>query len=167
VTVSSLAHRSGRLPMDDLNWERRPYSKAGAYGQSKLANIVFSLELERRLRKAGSRAVSVAAHPGYSATSIFYGGDSKRPSIFRRIWNVLAGLGEALLAQSSEQGALPTLYAAGAADVCGGEYFGPDGFVEFRGYPRRVKTSVAAADPQLGAQLWAASERMTGIRYLS
>ena len=167
VTLSSVAHRNGRLPLDDLNWEREPYSKPGAYGRSKLANLLFVLELQRRLQRSGIDAISVAAHPGYAATNIVYGGSEAPPSLRRKLWNLMARVGNVLLAQPAQMGALPTLYAATAADVKGGEYLGPRGLLEFRGYPARVRPSRLAQDERLAAGLWARSEQMTGVRFLS
>jgi NAD(P)-dependent dehydrogenase (short-subunit alcohol dehydrogenase family) len=169
VTVTSLSERVGRLPLDDLNWEKSRYSKRGAYARSKLANLVFTLELDRRLRQAGLGTLSVAAHPGYSATNIVYGGGQGgqgNKSLMRSAWNLMARLGNALLAQPAERGALPQLYAATMPDVHSGDYIGPDGFIEFRGWPTRVQPSRRAQDPQLGAGLWARAEAMTGVRYL-
>lgn len=166
VTLASLAHRRGRLPLDDLHWERRRYDKAGAYGQSKLANLMFALELDRRFRRTGIAALSTAAHPGYSATNVVYARDA-RPSISRSLWHAMARAGNAILAQPAAMGALPTLYAATAADARGGEYFGPGGFVEFRGPPVRVQPARQARDEALAADLWRRSEQMTGVRYLS
>lgn len=166
VSLASLAHRRGELPLDDLHWERRSYSRAGAYGQSKLANLSFALELDRRLRRENLDVLSVAAHPGYAATNIVFG-SNLRLSIWRRAWNAMAAAGNVLLAQPAAAGALPSLYAATAPDVRGGEYFGPDGFIEFRGSPRRVQCMPTARDPEVAAHLWAASEQMTGVRFLS
>jgi NAD(P)-dependent dehydrogenase (short-subunit alcohol dehydrogenase family) len=167
VTVTSLSERIGNLPLNDLNWERARYSKRAAYARSKLANLVFSLELDRRLRKAGATAISVAAHPGYAATNIVYGGGQGGQGFRRRIWNLMARMGNALLAQPAERGALPSLYAATATDVQGGEYIGPDALFEFRGWPTRVKPSRQAQDKKLAAGLWAKSEELTGLPFLS
>jgi NAD(P)-dependent dehydrogenase (short-subunit alcohol dehydrogenase family) len=165
VTLSSIAHRNGQMVLDDLNWERARYSKPGAYARSKLANLLFALELDRRFKKAGIDAISVAAHPGYSATNIVYGGSGAPPSLWRRIWNAMARVGNWLLAQPATMGALPTLYAATAQDVKGGEYFGPHGPLEFRGHPVRVRPSALALDERLAADLWARSEQMTDVRF--
>ena len=127
VTLSSVAHRRGLMALDDLQWERSRYSKPGAYARSKLANLLFALELDRRVKGAGIDLISVAAHPGYSATNIVFGGSAAKQTLFRRIWNAMAAMGNALLAQPASMGALPTLYAATAAEVKGGEYFGPLG----------------------------------------
>ena len=166
VTVTSLSERVGRLPLDDLNWEQSRYSKRGAYARSKLANLVFALELDRRLRKAGIDALSVAAHPGYSATNIVYGGSQGGQSVMRGLWDVMAKIGNAMLAQPANRGALPSLYAATAPGVNSGDYIGPDGFIEFRGWPTRVQPSRQAQDEQLAAGLWARSEELTGVRFL-
>lgn len=166
VTVTSLSERVGKLPLDDLNWEKSGYSRRGAYARSKLANLVFALELGRRLRKAGSNTISVAAHPGYSATNIVYGGVDAQRSILRSIWNLMARVGNTILAQPADRGALPSLYAATAANVKSGDYIGPDGLIEFSGYPKRVKPSRQAQDETLAAGLWEQSQRLTGIAFL-
>jgi NAD(P)-dependent dehydrogenase (short-subunit alcohol dehydrogenase family) len=166
VTVSSVAHKSGRLALDDLHWERRKYSRGGAYGQSKLANLMFMLELDRRLRRAGIDVLSVAAHPGYAATNIVFGGSAATPSPLRRIWNRLAAIGNLMLAQPAALGALPTLYAATAPGMSGGEYVGPHGPLEFRGYPVVVRPARHALDEGAAKRLWALSEEMTGVRLL-
>ncbi len=166
VTLSSVAHRSGRLPLEDPHWERRAYSRSGAYRQSKLANLLFALELERRLRRANIDTISVAAHPGYAATNIVFGGVAAPRSPMRSLWNQMASLGNTLLAQPASQGALPTLHAATAPDIKGGDYIGPDGFIEFKGYPTRVKPCALALDEPLAAGLWSKSEEMTGVRFL-
>lgn len=161
VVVSSLAHRSGPHRLHDPNWERSRYSPAAAYGWSKLANLMFALELDRRLRKAGIEAKAVAAHPGYTATNIGFGDFTAPTSLKGRVMQ----LGNRLLAQSAARGALPTLYAATATDVQGGEYIGPDGPLEFRGHPVRVRPNRHAADLDAAARLWALSEQLTGLRY--
>ena len=163
ITVTSVTSRKGRLPMDDLNWERRRYDKAAAYAQAKLANLSFALELEKRLRKAGKNAISLAVHPGYAATNVVFARDAQM-TLGRRIWVPMASLGNKLIAQPAERGAWPTLYAAAMPDVEGGQYFGPDGLLEFRGYPVPVFINPLAIE--CGAELWNASEQMTGVRYL-
>jgi len=163
VTVASVAHRATKgLDLDDLNWERRPYSPADAYGKSKLANLMFHFELQRRLEKSGSPLLAVAAHPGYSATNIGFGLKDKTPLLKRWAMNI----GNSLFAQSAAQGALPTLFAATVADIASGDYIGPDGFIEFMGHPKRVGCRPEARDPALGARLWQISEELTGLRYL-
>ena len=157
VTVSSAAHRMGHIVLDDLNWDRRHYWAWPAYGQSKLANLLFTLELERRLAAAGSAVRAVAAHPGYAATNLQ--SHSGNP-----ITSALMAVANRVVAQSDEQGALPTLYAA-TQDVPGSSYVGPDGFQETRGHPTLVTRSAAAADPALAAALWDASEALTGTTF--
>jgi NAD(P)-dependent dehydrogenase (short-subunit alcohol dehydrogenase family) len=156
VTVSSGLHRRGEIVLDDLNWERRRYSPYGAYGQSKLANLLFTLELQRRLEADGSPVRAVAAHPGYAATNLQGNQGPLR--------NGLMAVANRLLAQSDAQGALPTLHAA-VADLPGGSYVGPDRFAEMRGHPTLVGRSPAASDPVLAGLLWDASEELTGIGY--
>jgi len=163
VTVSSLAHHLGRIRLDDLNWERG-YSKWPAYAQSKLANLMFALELGRRLQKAGSTTLSLAAHPGYAATNLQFAGPAMENSALGRLG---MQLGNALLSQPAEAGAWPTLRAATAADARNGEFYGPRGFQQLRGAPGRCRYNPRAADESVAAQLWSLSERLTDVRYLS
>ncbi|MGJ8670605.1 MAG: oxidoreductase [Oceanococcus sp.] len=164
VSLASVAHKQGQLPLDDLNFENRSYSKPAAYAQSKLANISFALELDRRLKAAGSKVISVSSHPGYAATNVFYARDAQT-SPLRAIWNAMAGFG-AWFAQSSLQGSLPSLYAASMPDVQGGDYYGPHGLLEFWGYPVKVKPTARAQDAALGKGLWEKSVEMTGVNFL-
>jgi len=161
VTVSSTAHKPGRIDFDDLMGERS-YRKWSAYNQSKLANLLFAYELQRRLDAAGLPTLSVAAHPGYAATNLQQVGPRMEGS---RLGALLMSLGNTLLAQSDEMGALPQLYAATAPDVHGGEYFGPDGIAEGRGHPKRVDSTKASKDVEAAARLWSVSEQLTGVRY--
>ena len=157
VTVSSMAHRSGRIDFDDLNWERKPYSGWRAYGQSKLANLLFTSELQRRLTAAGSTVLATAAHPGYAATNLqFHSG--------RRVFDLLSSVGNRLLAQDEDGGALPTLYAA-LEDIPGDSYAGPGGFMEQRGAAKLVGRSAAAKDADVARRLWDVSEELTGTRF--
>ncbi len=157
VTVSSGAHRMGSVDLDDLNWDRRPYSAWRAYGQSKLANLLFTAELQRRLTDAGSAVLATAAHPGYAATNLqFHSG--------RRVLDLLSVVGNRVIAQDEQAGALPTLYAA-VADVPGNSYAGPDGRLEMRGKPKLVGRSKAARDADVARRLWDASEELTGVRF--
>lgn len=156
VTVSSIEHKGGHIDFDDLQQERS-YSPRGAYQRSKLANAVFAIELDRRLRGAGSAAISVFAHPGYSATNLHRSGP--RPI------RMLLEVGNVVVAQSRERGALPILYAATAAGVEGGDYYGPDGLAELRGYPKLVNAIPDAYDPLLAQRLWQVSEELTGVHY--
>ncbi len=164
ISVASVAHKNGKLPLDDLNWRNRPYSMAGAYAQAKLANLVFALELDRRLRGTDDNLLSVAAHPGYAATNVFYARDAKM-SLARQAWNAMSKVG-ALMAQSAAKGALPSLYAASATDVIGGQYYGPQGPLEFWGAPGLAQPSARAKDQALGAGLWQQSIEMTGVDWL-
>lgn len=161
VTVGSSAHRIGRIAFDDLQSERsyRPWK---AYGQSKLANLLYSFELQRRLRRRGTELISVAAHPGYAATQLQARGPGERKAA---VMTRLVAIGNRLLAQSAAMGALPILYAATAPAVIGGDYFGPDRWLEMRGFPRRVGTTARARDEHTARRLWTVSERLTGVRY--
>jgi NAD(P)-dependent dehydrogenase (short-subunit alcohol dehydrogenase family) len=124
VTTSSVAHRTGRMRWDDLQWERGRYSRWAAYGQSKLANLLFAFELDRRAGRAGTALCSVAAHPGYADTHLQRVGPELEGN---RVKEAFFALGNLLIAQSDAQGALPQLCAATMPDVAGGEYWGPDG----------------------------------------
>jgi NAD(P)-dependent dehydrogenase (short-subunit alcohol dehydrogenase family) len=157
VTLSSIAHRTGRINFEDLQSERR-YNRWRAYGQSKLADLMCALELDRRLRAAGSTVKSLAAHPGYAATNLQ---SAAVPTPDRLVMVVT----NALLAQSAENGALPPLYAATAPGLEGGMYIGPDGIGELRGHPRVVTPNRAARDEQVAARLWTRSEELTGVHF--
>ncbi len=157
VTVSSTAHRVGRIDFDDLNWERRPYRAWRAYGQSKLANLLFTAELQRRLSAVGSPVLATAAHPGYAATNLqFHSG--------RRLLDLISMAGNRLLAQDEDGGALPTLYAA-VAEIPGNSFAGPGGFMEQRGAAKLVGRSRAAQDADCARRLWDVSEELTGVRF--
>jgi NAD(P)-dependent dehydrogenase (short-subunit alcohol dehydrogenase family) len=157
VTVASTMHRAGHIDLADLNWQRRPYSATGAYGQSKLANLLFTLELQRRLTDGGSRVRALAAHPGWAATNLQ--GRSGNWLTDRAM-----KVGNALLAQSDEQGALPSL-AAATLDLPGGSYVGPSGWNEMRGAPTLVGRTASASDPELARRLWEASAELTGADF--
>ncbi len=156
VTVSSVAHKTGRIDFEDLQGERQ-YRRWRAYGQSKLANLLFALELDRRLRAAGSRARSLAAHPGYAATNI-QSAASRRLRAFMAVINPV-------FAQRAEMGALPLLYAATEPGLEGGTYVGPDGWFEQRGHPKPVSPSRDARDEEVARRLWEVSEELTGVRF--
>jgi NAD(P)-dependent dehydrogenase (short-subunit alcohol dehydrogenase family) len=161
VSVSSSAHRLGSIRLDDLNWERG-YRKWLAYGQSKLANLLFTFELQRRLEAGGIDVISVACHPGYAATNLqFVGPQMSGSSLMDSLW----AWGNRLLAQDAAHGALPTLYAATAPEVRGGDYIGPNGIGELRGCPTKVRPSARARDAEVARQLWALSEKLTGVSY--
>ena len=162
VTTSSVAHRTGRVRWDDLQWERGRYSRWAAYGQSKLANLLFAFELDRRAGRAGTALCSVAAHPGYAATHLQEVGPRLEGNRVKQAFFALANL---VVAQSDTQGALPQLYAATMPDVRGGEYWGPDGPGEVRGNPTRVGASRAATDEACAARLWDLSQELTGTTF--
>ncbi len=157
VTVSSNNHKAGHIRFDDLQGEHR-YSRWGAYAQSKLANLLFAFELDRRLKAGGWRLISVAAHPGYSATNLQLSGPPLQERLVMRLTN-------RLFAQSAEMGALPLLYAATAPDLRGGSYVGPDGVGEMRGHPALVQATRQAYDEEAARRLWDISERLTGVTY--
>jgi NAD(P)-dependent dehydrogenase (short-subunit alcohol dehydrogenase family) len=161
VTVSSGAHIFGKIKFDDLQSERS-YSKWGAYGQSKLANLLFAYELQRKLKVAGSDVISVAAHPGYASTNLQAVGPQMEGS---RLGARTMTAANRVLAQSAAMGALPEVYAAASPDVRGGDYIGPDGFMGQRGFPRKVRSNSRSHDRAVAARLWAVSEELTGVRY--
>lgn len=161
VTLSSLAHRSGRIHFDDLQFARS-YRPWPAYCQSKLATLLFSMELERRARLNNWPLMSTAAHPGFATTGLQSTGPSmglNRPSFMERATTLLAPF----LAQSAAAGALPTLYAATSPDAKGGTLYGPDGFYEMKGSPRRSKIVPSAFDQTVWRRLWDVSEELTGV----
>ncbi|MCW3057576.1 MAG: short-chain dehydrogenase/reductase [Solirubrobacterales bacterium] len=157
VTVSSTGHRMGRIDFDDLNWERKPYRAWRAYGQSKLANLLFTAELQRRLSAAGSPVLATAAHPGYASTNLQFHSQ-------RRLFDLIGAVGNRLLAQDEQGGALPTIYAA-VADIPGNSFAGPGGFMEQRGPAKLVGRSNAANDAEVARRLWDVSEELTGVRF--
>jgi NAD(P)-dependent dehydrogenase (short-subunit alcohol dehydrogenase family) len=159
VTVASLAHRNGKIEFDNLQSERS-YIPWDAYGASKLANILFAKELDRRARLAHSKLISLAVHPGVSTTNIFANGPGAN-SLKALVVRLLAPV----MMQNDEAGALPTLYAATSPSAHGGEYIGPDGFQELKGSPAVVQPRPQALDEAVGQQLWAVSEQLTGVTY--
>jgi len=159
VTVSSNGHRTGTIDFDDLNWERKPYKAFPAYAQSKLANLLFTAELQRRLTEAGSPVLATAAHPGMAATNLLGHLENERSPL-----NRLRTAVTSRLSQGDDDGALPTLYAA-VADIPGGSYAGPGGFLQGRGAPKLVSRSRAARDGALARRLWTASEELTGVTF--
>ncbi|MEQ0565636.1 oxidoreductase [Amycolatopsis sp. NEAU-NG30] len=162
VTLSSLAAVGARIHLDDPNGEHRRYNPAAAYGQSKLANQVFALELARRLR--GEDVISVAAHPGYTATGL--GSGMARSYTNPILRSVIAGghrIGETLFAQNVRQGTLPQLYAATADGVGNGDYIGPGGLGGVRGYPVKLRPLAAARSESLGTRLWDVTAELTGV----
>jgi NAD(P)-dependent dehydrogenase (short-subunit alcohol dehydrogenase family) len=159
VTVSSDMHTSGEIHFDDLQWEKK-YERWGAYAQSKLANLLFAYELQRRLTAAEINIISVGCHPGYAATNLQTAGPQMEGSAFK-IWMMNAM--NTLLAQGQDMGALPTLFAATAAEVNGCDYIGPAGGM--RGYPKKVMSNNKSYDEALAKQLWAVSEELSGVVY--
>lgn len=151
VNVSSMAHRFGKIDFSNLNAEKG-YNAQAAYGQSKLANLLFTYELQRRLDEAGNDTLVVAAHPGWTATNLQ--DHSKSVKFLNRFF-----------AQEPLMGALPTLYAAGETDVKGAEYYGPNGFLEMNGPPKRVHATKRAQDTNVAERLWNVSEDLTGVQF--
>jgi NAD(P)-dependent dehydrogenase (short-subunit alcohol dehydrogenase family) len=153
VAVSSMAHRMGAIDFDDLEFERRRYSRFVAYGQSKLANLLFMYELQRRLGAAHAETIALAAHPGIASTQL---------SRFLPGWTrPFSGV----LSQDARMGALPTLRAAVDPAAQGGEYYGPGGWMQTRGFPRRVESSARSHDATVQRRLWERSEELTGVTY--
>jgi NAD(P)-dependent dehydrogenase (short-subunit alcohol dehydrogenase family) len=161
VTVSSVAHRLGSIRLDDLQSERG-YGPWRAYSQSKLANALFTVELDRRLRAAGASTLSVGAHPGYSRTELMSSGPRLGGG---GIQAQILGLGTWFSGQSAAHGALPVLRAATDPGARGGDYYGPGGPGELAGHPRKVRYAGKAHDERLAAQLWQASEALTGVSF--
>lgn len=160
VNVSSIAHKFGTIRLHDLQWEKR-YSKWGAYGQSKLANLLFTHELDRRLKEAGSGTISVACHPGWAATNLQEAGPRMAGS---KVMEVLSAWGNAMLAQDAAAGALPTVFAA-VEPLRGDEYVGPTRMMGWHGPPEIVQPLPKARDPETAERLWQASESLTGVHY--
>jgi NAD(P)-dependent dehydrogenase (short-subunit alcohol dehydrogenase family) len=156
VTVASGSHRYGKIRLDDLNWEQG-YKRHMAYGQAKLANVLFMAELQRRLDEAGSNLRSVGAHPGWASTNL-------QSRSGNRIEDAVMSVGNRLFAQTGDMGAEPTLFAA-TQDIPGNSYAGPDGRFEMRGHPTLVSRSKAATDERTARELWALSERLTGVSF--
>ena len=166
VNVSSLAHRNARLDFNDLQNEGgfSGFAGFGAYAQSKLANLLFTFELQRKLARNNVSTISVAAHPGLSSTNLI--SRDKLSGDRHRLWAEIAALMARLVipafGQSAEQGALPQLYAAAAPEVNGGDYFGPGGWQEFRGSPKLIRASDHAYDEDAARRLWQMSAQLTG-----
>jgi NAD(P)-dependent dehydrogenase (short-subunit alcohol dehydrogenase family) len=153
VTVSSGAHRYGQLDFEDLNWEKRKYKKIKAYGDSKLANLYFTFVLQEKLEKAGSKTIAVAAHPGWTGTDL------------QRHVGLLNFLNR-FVSQDIDMGALPTLYAATAPDVQESDYYGPDGWKEMKGYPKKVVSNELSQNKDIAKKLWDVSEELTKVKFL-
>ena len=152
VNVSSTGHAYGNLDFDDLNWEKRSYKKMQAYADSKIANLYFTYELQKRLDQDGENPLVTAAHPGWTATEL------QRHAGFIRFLNNF-------FSQDITRGALPTLYAAVGADVKGGDYYGPSGWREMKGYPTKVKSNELSHNEKIARKLWEVSEELTGVKF--
>ncbi|HET7310914.1 MAG TPA: oxidoreductase [Mycobacteriales bacterium] len=161
VTVSSTAHKIGSISFDDLLGEKR-YWSWGAYAQSKLANLLFAYELQRRLDTAGATTISVAAHPGYASTNLQAVGPQQSGN---KVMGLLMNLGNLAFGQSADDGALPQLFAATAPEVTGGQFFGPSRLMETRGAPKPVDSTSKSKDAEVAARLWSVSEELTGVSY--
>ncbi len=157
VTVSSSAHRSGKMDFGNLNGEKS-YQRWSAYSQSKLANLLFAYECQRKLEEAGKKVLSVGTHPGYAATNLQH-------IEGERLQNWLLKLTNIFLSQSQAMGALPILYAATAPDVQGCDYIGPSGLMNMRGYPTKERSSKASYNTDAARKLWAISEELTNVSY--
>ncbi len=161
VSVSSTAHRAGTPRLDDLQSEKS-YQKWRAYGASKLSNLLFTYELERRLRAANKKTIAVACHPGYASTNLLMVGPALEKN---KLASAIMKLGNALVAQSAEHGAWPTLFAATEPSVVGGQFIGPSGMFELSGPPHVVGSNAKSKDEHLARELWAASEKLTNTAY--
>lgn len=163
VTVASGAHRMGKVDLDDLNYRNRRYESWQAYGQTKLANLLFTRELSRRATSAGLKLKAVAAHPGWSATNLQFAGPAMAQNVVGR---TITRTVNAVVGQSAEIGSWPQVRAATDPGVESGQYYGPDGFMEMRGKPVLVEPSNAAKNDETAASLWKLSEDLTGVRFL-
>ena len=152
VNVSSGAHAMGKIDLDDLPWEKRSYAPWKAYGDSKLANLYFTYELDRQLKAHNLETLATASHPGWTATEL------QRETPFMEYLN-------GFFAQNITMGALPTLRAAIEPGLQGAEYFGPKGFMEIRGYPVKVESNELSQDQAIAKKLWEASEKLTGVKF--
>ncbi len=165
VTVASEFARLGRIDLDDLHGDRK-FSRVWAYANAKLANLMFALELQRRLEARGSRVLSVAAHPGYSATNLQTAGVRiGEPDALARFGDWVMKHGNRMVAQPAEMGALPSLLAATRSGVRGGDYYGPELLWGLKGYPGHAPKPRQARDTDVAAKLWAMSEDLTGVVY--
>lgn len=152
VNVSSGGHTYGKLDFSDLNWEKRSYKKTRAYGDSKIANLFFTYELQRKLDHSDSKTIAVASHPGWTATEL-----QRHAGVFNFL--------NRFVAQDISIGALPTLYAAIGPDVKGSDYYGPSGWREMRGYPKKVESNKPSHDEANAKKLWKVSEELTGVKF--
>jgi NAD(P)-dependent dehydrogenase (short-subunit alcohol dehydrogenase family) len=165
VNVGSLAHRFAKLDLDDLNWERTPYSEWRAYARSKVALLSFTMELDRRLRRTGSHIIALGAHPGFANTKAGRDSAALTPRNAFHRWFTQKVV-EPLIPKAPAA-ARSIIHAASAEGVSGGDYYGPTGLLETGGRTGRARVNPAAKDVDAGRRLWALSEEMTGVRYLS
>ncbi|MFX1255191.1 MAG: oxidoreductase [Promethearchaeota archaeon] len=167
VTMSSCVHILGKINFDTLNEDnKKSYRPITAYFQSKLANLLFAYELQRRLEKAGANVISIGVHPGYPATNLQLTGPGLNKSLFGKLIVGIYKISNKIIAQSAEMGALPMLMAATSPDMSGGSYIGPSGVMGFWGYPKLVRSSKRSYDLGLAKKLWEISEELTRIKYL-
>ena len=164
VNVGSLAHRLAKLDLDDMNWEKSPYNEWKSYARSKLAVLVFTMELNRRLQQRSSKIIALGAHPGFAATEVGKNSAALNPT--NPIGKWFNKRVESFIPPAAEA-ARPIIHAACSEDARGGDYYGPSGFLEIGGKPGRARVNPRATELDLGKRLWALSESMTGIRYLS
>ena len=165
VVVSSLAHQRGRVDLDDLHWRRRRYRRWEAYAASKLANLLYTFELQRRLEAAGDDTLAVAAHPGYARTALQTTGPAAGGGVRALLTGLIGRVGNHLVAQPPQAGVLPQLFAATSPQVTGGSYWGPSGFQELRGEVAPAAVTPQARDPELAHALWELTEAQTGVRH--
>ncbi|HET8711595.1 MAG TPA: SDR family NAD(P)-dependent oxidoreductase, partial [Spongiibacteraceae bacterium] len=164
VSVGSLAHRMGKLNLDDLNWEKTPYDKWQSYARSKLATLSFTTELNRRLRASGSNIIALGAHPGFASTDILRHTEAaKKQSAFGK-WIETQ---QRKLIPTPAKASEPIVHAAVAEDVQGDDYYGPRGFLEIAGKTGKARVNPIANNPDIGKRLWTLSEAMTGVKFLS
>jgi NAD(P)-dependent dehydrogenase (short-subunit alcohol dehydrogenase family) len=163
VNVGSLAHRMGKLNLDDLNWENTEYDQWKAYANSKVATLSFTLELNRRLHESGYNIIALAAHPGFANTNIHHNSPAlTRTNPVSKWWHKKMEV----LIPTAANAARPIILAADGKDVCGADYYGPGGFLEIGGKPAKARVNPIAKDTVLGKRLWTVSESMTGVSYL-
>ncbi|MFX0090591.1 MAG: oxidoreductase [Candidatus Hodarchaeota archaeon] len=166
VTMSSNAYIFGRIDFDNLNWEKpKSYGSTAAYGRSKLANLLFTYELQRKFEQKGARVISVASHPGYSATNLQSSGLKLGRSMSARLMRLIYSILNKVVAQSVEMGALPMLMAATSAEINGGDYIGPERVFSFRGYPKKVNSNGRSHNLETAEKLWRVSESLTGVNF--
>ncbi|MHA2102639.1 MAG: oxidoreductase [Candidatus Hodarchaeales archaeon] len=166
ITMSSMAHMMGKIDLDNLHWETpKKYDRTGAYAQSKLANLMFAYELDRKLKEANISVLSIGAHPGYSATKLQSAGLGLEKGFRAKIWRWSYKFSNKIIAQSVQMGSLPMLMAATDNDIKGGDYIGPEKFRGMRGYPHKAKSNGLSHNIDIAKELWNLSEKLTGVGY--